>query len=450
VLTGAVGAAEYRVEVPAAWNGTLVLFSRGYRDPFAANPPPTVGDPVVRQWYLDRGYALAASGYASTGWAVEDALRDQLALLDLFAERVGAPGRVIAVGASMGGLVTAALVEAHPERFAGGLSQCGVLGGGPAWWGTFLDAAHATKVLLAPESGLEVARIADPDENLALARRALDAAPATAEGRARLALIAALAQTPGWFDPDAPEPPRDDAATRAEHQQRHLRGAVATWAFAYAQELERRAGGVPVGNAGVAYAALLRESAALGQVRALYAQAGLPIEDDLRRLDAAPRVVADPGAAAYLARYAAPQGALQVPLLAMHTTADGLVPAENEGSYAALVRAAGAGGRLRQVFVHRPGHCLFTPAETIAAFQALVDRLDAGQWGDLGPEALNRAAEALGAAANARSGPGGPVPAAPGFVAFAPPPLLRSAVPAAPPAPARLPRTGEATLPTRR
>jgi hypothetical protein len=40
---------------------------------------------------LERRYALAGSGYRSTGWAVQDALDDQVRLLDWFAAQVGRP-----------------------------------------------------------------------------------------------------------------------------------------------------------------------------------------------------------------------------------------------------------------------------------------------------------------------------------------------------------------------
>jgi hypothetical protein len=46
--------------------------------------------------------------------------------------------------------------------------------------------------------------------------------------------------------------------------------------------------------------------------------------------------------------------------------------------------------------VHRAGHCTFTPAETIAAFNALVHRIDTHQWSGTSPAELNAAAAMLG------------------------------------------------------
>jgi len=48
--------------------------------------------------------------------------------------------------------------------------------------------------------------------------------------------------------------------------------------------------------------------------------------------------------------------------------------------------------------VHRAGHCTFTPAETVAALQALISRLDSGHWaGVTDPSVLNANATSLGA-----------------------------------------------------
>jgi len=61
VLTGTIGTAAYKIEIPANWNGTLVLYSHGYRSPGSPNPASDVGDPVTGAWLLGQGYALAGS-----------------------------------------------------------------------------------------------------------------------------------------------------------------------------------------------------------------------------------------------------------------------------------------------------------------------------------------------------------------------------------------------------
>src|SRR4051812_35418621 len=62
--------AAWAIQMPRRWNGRLLLFSHGYTPPARPNVPaaPAI-DPVVGSRLLARGYALAGSSYASTGWA---------------------------------------------------------------------------------------------------------------------------------------------------------------------------------------------------------------------------------------------------------------------------------------------------------------------------------------------------------------------------------------------
>jgi len=81
---------------------------------------------------------------------------------------------------------------------------------------------------------------------------------------------------------------------------------------------------------------------------------------------------------------------------------------------------------LRQIYVHRAGHCSFTPAETVTAFQTLVHRLDTGAWDNTGDtQALNNAATALGPTFNVFLSANGASPTAAAFVPFHPSVFLR-------------------------
>jgi hypothetical protein len=62
-----------------------------------------VGDPVTRLFMLSSGFALAGASYATTGWAVQQALPDQIAVLDIFTKAVEPPKRTIAWRHSLGG-----------------------------------------------------------------------------------------------------------------------------------------------------------------------------------------------------------------------------------------------------------------------------------------------------------------------------------------------------------
>ena len=427
--------ATYLIEVPANWNGTLFLYSHGYVVPGTSNPALDVGDPLTRAFLLGRGFALAGSSYATTGWALHEALPDQIAVLDVFKGLVGPPTRTIAWGHSLGGIITAGLIQRYPDRFDAALPMCGVLSGGVATWNTALDFAFAFKALLAPGSGLELVDITDPIGNLTLAEGMLTLAQETPQGRAKLALAAALADGPGWFAPTSPEPVAGDYASQELNQFLWASTTDFPFFFAFRAELEFRARGNPSWNVGVDYRSLLARSINRKEVVALYQQAGLNLHADLEAVEEQARISADPEAVHYLESNIIFDGQIHIPVLTMHTKGDGLVLVQNESAYKTVVTEAGNSAFLRETFVDRAGHCSFTPAETITAVESLLTRLDSGTWGPLDATTMNVAAFALGPGSNIvilppapGSLPGTPpmiVPTPPAYFDFAPGPFLR-------------------------
>jgi hypothetical protein len=101
------------------------------------------------------------------------------------------------------------------------------------------------------------------------------------------------------------------------------------------------------------------------------------------------------------------------------------VPVENETAYHRVVGDAGDGAMLREKFVHRAGHCEFTPAETIVALQTLDLRLTTGNWSDLAVGDLNHEAALLGPGLNVLDVGGSLAPTPPAFLKFDPLPFLR-------------------------
>jgi dienelactone hydrolase len=407
--------ATFLIEVPSPWNGTLLLYSHGYVVPGSPNPARDVGDPGTRAFLLANGFALAGSSYAHAGWAIQEALPDQIAVLDVFAASFGPPKRTIAWGHSLGGIITAGLIQRFPSRFDAALPMCGVLSGGVATWNQALDSAFAFKTLLAFGSPLQVTNITNPLANLGLAESILSSAQATPQGRARLALATALGDTPGWFNPASPEPAEDDSATQEVNQFLWAANVDFPFVFALRAELEFRAGGNPSWNTGVDYREQFEHSVDREEVRTLYAAAGLDLEGDLETLNKAARISANPASVEYLEHNIIFDGNIHFPVLTMHTKGDGLVSVQNESAYRDTVRDAGNERFLRQIYVHRAGHCTFTPAETVTALSNLIERLDSGHWPDLHADALNAEAAAFG--------PLNIVP--PAFFRFRPAPFLR-------------------------
>jgi pimeloyl-ACP methyl ester carboxylesterase len=417
--------AAYLIEVPSPWNGTLVLYSHGYVVPKTANPAQDVGDPITGAYLLANGYALGGSSYATTGWAVQQALPDQIEVLDTFETLVGPPSRTIAWGHSLGGMVTAGLVQRYPTRFDAALPMCGVVAGGVGTWNQALDSAFAFDILLGAGSGLKLVNITDPVNNVTKAEKLLSAAQATAQGQARIALAAALDDTPGWYDPLSPEPSPTDYVAQEENQYLWLANVDFFFAFDFRAELEGRAKGNPSWNNGVDYEKQLKNSVDYPEVQALYQKASLSLDDDIQALKNSARIQAKQSSVAYLEQNIIFNGQIHIPVLTLHTKGDGLVVAEDESAYKDIVDEERDGELLRQLFVHRAGHCEFTPAETVVAFQSLISRLDTGKWPGLGSAMLNKAAKGLGSTFNVLSVNGKEVHVPPAYFKFQPAVFLR-------------------------
>ena len=136
---GVLGGADYQVEVPANWNGKLVMYAHGFRGTGAAL---TVSPPTIRRYLIQNGYAWAASSYAKNYYDVRAGVEDTNALALEFVKIAAANGRTVATptkyfitGHSMGGHITAAAIEdeaaataVNKVKYNGAVPMCGVLG----------------------------------------------------------------------------------------------------------------------------------------------------------------------------------------------------------------------------------------------------------------------------------------------------------------------------------
>ncbi|MPY61543.1 alpha/beta hydrolase [Streptomyces spongiae] len=397
-LTGTLpDGATWIADVPEDWNGTLVLFSHGFGITEAKNAPTE----AVRLRLLEEGYALAGSSYDTSRslWALESARRDQLATLDAVAAKTGEPERTLSMGESMGGLVNAQLARDAGGRIDGALGLCGLVAGANDLENYQLDAEYTIARLLLPGTPVKLVDFGSQAEVTATTQQlsaAVTAAQRTPEGRARIALAAAFLNLPAWAPGKERPAPGDWAGQQAQQYEWFAQGILAfVGSGRYA--IEQAVGGNNSGNKGVDYARVLAGSTHAPLVRALYRQAGLDLRTDLRTLTKDATITADPDAVRTAERTSSAGQGLAVPLLDIHTTADNLVPVEQENRFADRVRASGDRALLRQAYVERQGHCTFTTAETVAALRAVEHRVAAGRWGAAAtPGALQRAALELG------------------------------------------------------
>ena len=137
---GVLKGAAYLVEVPANWNGKLVMFAHGYAGTAAAllvSPPP------IRRHLIQSGYAWAASSYSTNYYDVRAGVEDTNALALAFTSiaaqngrPLAAPVRTYITGRSMGGHIAAAAVEretlamaVNKVQYHAALPMCGVMAG---------------------------------------------------------------------------------------------------------------------------------------------------------------------------------------------------------------------------------------------------------------------------------------------------------------------------------
>jgi hypothetical protein len=375
--------ATWIADVPGQWNGALLLYSHGFGDLDPADAP----DPETAAALLDRGYALAGSSYDPNGslWALDSAVGDQFATLRAVESGVlpSAPTQVIAVGTSMGGLISALEAQNGGGRIDGALTTCGVVAGAINLNNYQLDGEYALAQLLLPGQQVQLVRFANAGQALGTAatlQATAAQAQQTAVGRARLALAMAFLNASSG---EATTARQDPATLEAEQYQVEFTGAFSTLDFLEdaRPSIEQAAGGNGSWTAGVNFAAVLARSPYEKEVATLYRAAGLSLRSDLTTLTGNADITADPQALRSLEQTSVPTGQLAVPELDLHTIADQLVPVQQENYYAQRVRAAGDAALLRQAYVASVGHCNFSSAELVAGVMAISQRVSTGRWG---------------------------------------------------------------------
>lgn len=392
-------------DVPANWNGTLLLYSHGFGPLTAADAP----DPTTQSALLARGYALAGSSYDPNGseWALDTAVSDQFGTLQAVEHTVlpRRPRQVLAFDTSMGGLVSALEAQDGAGRINGALTTCGIVAGGINLNEFQLDGEYAIAQLLLPGQQVQLVNFGGPNgakQALATAATLTSAAAQaqrTAAGRARLALALAFLNAAPWNPGAAAPAPRNDPAAQESAQYNlEFTGAFSILDFIELgrASIDQADGGSANWNVGVNYASVLAKSPFQREVESLYKAAGLNLRADLADLTRNAHITPDPAAVRSLVRTSVPTGHLSVPELDLHTIGDNLVPVEMENFYARQVAAAGDSHLLRQAFTDSFGHCNFSPAELVAGVLAVAHRVTTGRWGEVAdPSSLNRVAASL-------------------------------------------------------
>jgi pimeloyl-ACP methyl ester carboxylesterase len=381
---GQIAGAAYQVQMPQTWNGTLLLYSHGYRqaEPSPPSFAPVQTDAIVASTeetaaaLLKAGYALAGSAYARNGWAVADGVKAGDDLYRWFRKNVGEPDRVYVWGDSLGGLITQILAEKYPEWVSGAAPMCGVLGGLNLNLDLALDLEYAVKTLIYPEMQVTgfASHTAAVQTFQEAQKRILAAARDLKNGVPKLLTIAAITDGPaktGRFDGSTPT-----------SQVSALVEAMLT-GLGYATfgryEIEQRVGGNPSTNTEADYGK--RVTAAERTLSETISPGAM--DRALAALAAGERIAADPDARDAADALGSPTGDLQDKTMTMHTVYDPLVLVQNEKVFGDLVnKSSRRKSDLVQVFIQPPpkyaapapygaGHCNFTVNDRVGLIRAL-------------------------------------------------------------------------------
>lgn len=337
----------YRIcmPAPASYNGMLVIWAHGFQD---AGTPVSIPEDQLCTSELcipdvvnALGFGFATNSYSKTGLAILEGKADILDLVNLYAAQKGPPSKVFLVGASEGGIITALALEQHPDIFSAGLSACGPIGDFPSQINYFGD-ARATFNVFFPN--VIPGHPFNPSPSLAANWQSYYdgvVAPIVFDpaNRARLDQWARVAKLP--YDAN------NYLATVADSVRDVLRYSVVNLVDA-----ATTIGGFPFDNSTRIY----RGSS----------------NDTLLNLFV-PRIAADPVAVGVMQSQYQTTGALQRPLVTLHTLRDQQVPYFHSQLYTLKTLASGAFLTRHLPFaVDRFEHCNFTAQELLGSFVTML------------------------------------------------------------------------------
>jgi len=372
--------APYAMMVPANFNGTVYLYSHGYRPNIAipagipvyggytiTNTPQPGPNATVIGALLAKGYGVVGSGFARQGWNADSAIKTNVELVGLFKKQFTKTARVVAWGESLGGFITQALAEKHPDLFSAAAPLCMASDvtplmtmAGDALWGikTFFDpsikggnysagaAGYAeamgdlVKVFTAIGS-LQAAFAANPSTPAWPATSKVPDAIKGIPSRSALVMVALMAGIPmqsAHFD--STSSPAGLPASSALSFQVAINPAfaalenvanAAALAVLATHDLELQAGGAVFDNTKTDYAARIAEEQFIwaSALSGNSGTAGL-----LSVLAASPRAKADAAAVAKLKTLVSHSGKAEIPTILFTGVADPVTAAGNQQSVA--------------------------------------------------------------------------------------------------------------------
>ena len=372
--------APYAMMVPANFNGTVYLYSHGYRPNIAipagipvyggytvTNTPQPGPNATVIGALLAKGYGVVGSGFARQGWNADSAIKTNVELVGAFKKQFTKTTKVVAWGESLGGFITQSLAEKHPDLFSAAAPLCMASDvtplstmAGDALWGikTFFDptikggsySAGAAGYAEAMGDLVKVFTVIGSLQAAFAANPSTPAWPATSKvpdaikgipSRSALVMVALMAGVPmqsAHFDSTS-APPGLPASNALSFQLainpafaalENVANAAALAVLA-TYDLELQAGGAIFDNTTTDYAARIADEqfAWASALSGNSGTAGL-----LSVLAASPRAKAAPAAVAKLKTLVTHSGQVEIPTILFTGVADPVTAAGNQQSVA--------------------------------------------------------------------------------------------------------------------
>jgi len=392
--TGEINGAPYRIVIPAAWNGTLLVYGHGYRDK-ADHPgevdnrnPDIAPNAALATALLGQGYALAGSAYRDNGWEVQGGIQDLKDLTVYFRDTYGQPDETILWAFSMGTYIAFESMERFGGIYDGALCGCAGGAGATQSWDSAADLALAYDTVFGmPAVWGNPGDVRDDVDFETEVQPKLVTEVSNPANFPRFEFVRLVAGTPGRGITPPPPPA-------------FYPGWLFTDMFFVLEarsELERRAGGPIVQNLDRNYNLTAAERAYLAGLGV----PGIVVDGWLATMNGQRIFEAPKFSRNYVEHYANYTGKIKHPVLTMHTIVDPLVTVSQEHEYLETVTNAGRERFLKQVYTTGVGHCNFTGPQLITAVSAIRS------WVETGTKPANAA-----------------FPAALGFnTAFVPPPM---------------------------
>jgi len=337
----------YSLDLPAVWNGDLIVYAHGIVDPALPVVLPTAQDnfTTIRDTLLANGFGLAYSSFSENGFALKDAIQRTHQLTGLFTSRFGRPRRVLLAGHSVGAMAVLQLAETHSEQYDGALVMCGFVGG------TTREIEYVATARLAYDyffPGVIPGSVFDipPD---------LDFRPPSLSNPSGSPLFQAVQNSllAGLAPPFNTLQFAAAAGLPGNGPVEIVMAALNVLGFnlRYTPDLLAHTHGhIPFDNRDV-----------------VYAHPGLN--------QGIQRWTGDPDALNYAAKYYTPTAAIRIPIQTLHTDRDPVVPVWHEAIYAQHAIEQGTTDLLQQMTVSAFGHCAFTGPQMLAAFGQLLARV---------------------------------------------------------------------------